>query len=124
MKLNEIADLHNRRGNIGTVARRCAEHGYPLLVWPEDKALLRLTDLPVINGRPNKPTTWTDFEYTVARLIDNDEELRDFIREGRAYAIKTAAQQFAGSSRLVVEYRVSTCDAAQRLFSVAEGTAR
>ena len=108
MKLEEIADLHNRRGNIGTVAKRCAEHGYPLLAWPEDKALLKLDDLPIINGRPNKPTTWTDFEYTVARIINSDEELREFIREGFAYAVKTVAQQFAGNARLVVEYKVET----------------
>ena len=108
MKLEEIADLHNRRGNIGMVARRCAEHSYPLLVWPEDKALLRLTDLPVINGKPNKPTIWTDFEYTVARLIGTDEQLRDFIREGRAYVIRDSVQHLTPRSKLVVEYRVET----------------
>jgi len=109
MKLNELADLHNRRSNIGTVARRCKKHSYPLLAWPEDKALLRLTDLPVIYGKPNKPTTWTDFEYTVARWLNSDEELRDFICVGRAYKIANIApRQYNGSTRLVVEYRVET----------------
>jgi hypothetical protein len=108
MKLNEIADLHNRRRDIGVVARRCAEHSYPLLAWPEDKALLRLADLPVIHGKPNKPTSWTSFEYTVARLIGSDEQLREFIREGRAYAISDTVQHLTPASRLVVEYMVVT----------------
>ena len=108
MELNELTDLHNRRNNIGTVARRCTEHNYPLLVWPEDKALLRLADLPRIYGKPNKPAAWRDMEYTVARLIGTDEQLRDFIREGRAYAVSDTVQHLTPRSVLVVEYAVES----------------
>jgi hypothetical protein len=108
MKLEEIADHHNRRSNIALVAQRCREHRYPLLAWPEDEALLRLTDLPVIHGTPNRPVDWKDLEYTVARLIGTDEQLRDFIRVGRAYCIKDAIQHLTPRSKLVVEYMVET----------------
>jgi hypothetical protein len=104
----ELADLHNRRSNIGTVARRCKEHNYPLLAWPEDKQLLRLADLPVIHGKPNRPAAWRDMEYTRAQLCGTDEQLRDFIREGRAYHIHDAIQHLTPHSVMVVEYAVET----------------
>ncbi len=87
MKLENLADLHNRRGNIGYVARRCQHELYPLLAWPEDKALLRLTDLPLIQGRAfNIPADWKIVRKTgKMELCNNDESLRDFIREGCAY---------------------------------------
>lgn len=102
----ELTDIHNRRRDIDVVAKRCREHGYPLLAWPQDTELLRLADLPN-PAQINVPMDWTDCQYNVALFIKGNEELRKFIKPGNAYAINGAVQQINGAS-FVVEYNVVT----------------
>lgn len=86
MDLNQLTDLHNRRDNIAVVAREAQRNLYPVLAWPEDKALLKLSDLPLIQGRaPNLPASWVRVVPTVTRTFTGDHCLREFIRVDRAY---------------------------------------
>lgn len=101
----QLTDLHNRRANILHVARRAKEYGYPLLAWPEDKALLRVEDLPEIGGRVNVPRVWQGIQTMRTQVIANDAELRDFVREGYGYYRNSACQQFSAGSVLVVEVK-------------------
>ena len=102
----ELADLHNRRSNIGTVAKRCRDNNYPLLAWPEDKELLRLSDLPVINRRPNIPTTWLSCDTNIMFVLHSDQALRDIVKVGRAYYVRAGIDNILGSK--VVEDKVTT----------------
>lgn len=108
MNTNELTDLHNRRANIETVASRCREHGYPLLAWPEDKALLRLSDLPQMThaGAFNQPTAWQHCEFHRLLCVASDTDLRNKITEGKAYAIILNLGQFQGTT--VAEYKVES----------------
>ena len=81
----ELADIHNRRANIELVSKRAREHGYPLLAWPEDEELIRLSDIPVIEGQPNKPIAWTKFSLRRFFRVSNDADLRGQIVTGHAY---------------------------------------
>ena len=83
----ELTDIHNRRANIELVSKRAKEHGYPLLVWPEDKELLRLDDLPVMQGEsePNTPVNWWSIKWQSVCKLANDIELRAHVRDGFAY---------------------------------------
>ena len=101
----ELADIHNRRANIELVSKRAKEHGYPLLVWPEDKELLRVDDLPVTE-QPNRPVDWTALQYMNYRIIRSNKELRKFIVPGRAYAI--GGERIGKASQRVDEYAVVT----------------
>jgi len=86
MDTQNIPDLHNRRRNLEVVSRWCKENNYPLLVWPEDKAILRLDDLPNTEYLPNKPSSWGKMEFSSDSWINQDETLRNFIRVGFAYS--------------------------------------
>ena len=101
----QLTDLHNRRANILHVARRAKEHGYPLLAWPEDKALLRVEDLPELNGQVNVPRAWQGIWTMRTQVIASDAELRDFVREGYGYYRNSACQQFSAGRVLVVEVK-------------------
>lgn len=101
----ELTDLHNRRANILHVSQRCKENGFPLLAWPEDAELLRLTDLPILNGAINIPPTWQSASPTRTRFVTDDTELKSFIREGYSYYRNTTCQQFAQGRTLVVEVK-------------------
>jgi len=97
----ELADLHNRRGNITTVSNRAKANNYPVLTWPEDKELLRVSDLPTINGNPNVPPAWESFRSESIFFVSNDCDLRNKIRVGRAYYRNTSIQHLVGY--LIVE---------------------
>jgi len=102
----ELTDLHNRRRSIAYVAREAQINLTPFLTWPEDKQLLRLSDLPLIQGRPfNTPTTWRRVNITATCTMTSDCTLRDFIIIGRAYF-----RSFAHHSGLTVvtELEVNT----------------
>lgn len=101
----ELADLHNRRANIETVAALAKERDTPFLTWPEDKELLRLSDLPEIT-RVNVPHNWVSCELLFYFIVRDDEQLRDIIRVGRAYSINPALGQFTGT--YVQEWKVVT----------------
>jgi len=84
----ELTDIHNRRANIELVSKRAKEHGYPLLIWPEDKELLRVFDIPTMRGDDvNKPTDWRYMVEINDIEIDgfSDARLRHVITEGYAY---------------------------------------
>ena len=100
----ELTDLHNRNRNINTVAKECQEHNYPLLVWPEDKELLQLSQLPQFPSRPNCRANWLIMEGTQYKVIRTNQELQDFITPGFAYSILTEQPR----GYYVQEYRV-TC---------------
>ena len=101
----QLTDTHNRRKNIRLVAERAKANAYPLLTWPEDKTLLRLSDLPVIAGTPNKPTAWASMESSNRFFfVQTDEQLRRLIVVGRAYFCNPTVQQVLGT--LVVECKV------------------
>lgn len=106
--LEQIADLHNRRSNLDVVAQRAKRHGYPLLVWPEDKLLLKLEDLPTENRNGqqniNRPIAWKRCEFRRIFFVSNDMELRDTIVEGNAYT--RYLQQDLGTA--VAEYKVES----------------
>ena len=102
----ELTDIHNRRANIELVSKRAKEHGYPLLVWPEDKELLRLDDLPTTDD-PNKPTDWLEVSYTRYSICRTDQQLREFIREGFAY-VQGVTPRHDKAPRRVDEYKVVT----------------
>lgn len=108
--LNQIADLHNRRGNIEVVAARAKANGYPLLVWPEDKLLLRIADLPAENRNEqrniNRPIAWKRCEFRSIFFVSNDAELRDQIQIDRAYTRYLGLQQFLGTA--IAEYEVES----------------
>lgn len=101
----ELADLHNRNRNIRVVAEDCQRNGFPLIAWPEDKELLRLEDLPQFTGA-NQRSTWTRLEFRNYFVCSTNQELRDILVIGRAYAINPAPAQFNGST--VLEYKVVT----------------
>ena len=101
----QLTDLHNRRANILHVARRAKEHGYPLLAWLEDKALLRLEDLPELNGQVNVPRAWQGARTIRTLFVASDAELRDFVREGYGYYRNSACPQFSAGYTLVVEVK-------------------
>ena len=101
----QLTDLHNRRANILHVARRAKEHGYPLLAWPEDKTLLRVEDLPEINGQVNVPRAWREARLIRTMYVVGDAELRRFVREGYGYYRNSACQQFSTDEALVVEVK-------------------
>ncbi len=107
-KAMELTDLHNRRSNIEAVAARCREHAYPLLAWPEDKALLRLSDLPQVihAGAFNQPIAWKRCEFHRLLCVASDIDLRNKITEGKAYAIILNLGQFQGTT--VAEYGVES----------------
>ena len=91
LDLNQVTDLHNRRANIVTVSNRARDMGIPFLVWPEDKLLLRLSDLPQLSrGEENKAPSWLSLIRAGVRVFRNDEignrALREWIDEGFAYA--------------------------------------
>lgn len=82
----ELADIHNRRANIELVSKRAKEYGYPFLVWPEDKELLKLVDIPDTTKEPNMPTDWTAITLTrVIRHIYENHQLRFNVEVGKAY---------------------------------------
>jgi hypothetical protein len=89
MNLDEITDLHNRRTNLDLVATRAKKHVYPLLIWPEDKLLVRLSDLPwAITRQPNCPESWLSMHANgLPRPVRSDSELREMVRVDYAYAI-------------------------------------
>ena len=101
----QLTDLHNRRANILHVAQRAQEHGYPLLAWPEDKTLLRVEDLPELNGQVNVPRAWHEARPVRTMYVVNDAELRRFVREGYGYYRNSACQQFSAGGALVVEVK-------------------
>ena len=74
----ELTDLHNRRANIDYVAKWHQERERPLVVWPEDKIILRISDLPVIEGTTSK----------VGRVFypSNDNAFRDQIEVDKRYS--------------------------------------
>jgi hypothetical protein len=92
-----LTDLHNRRDNIALVAKYFAEHDYPFLAWPEDKQLLRLTDLPIFIGRnggrvePRQNKHWPIFKKTSSFLVPQgqlgDDRLQQIIEVGALYAV-------------------------------------
>lgn len=86
-----LPDLHNRRDNIKVVSDDCKANGYPLIVWPEDKELLRLTDLPRF-VQANKRPTWTNLKALTCFVVSSDYHLRQSIREGLAYSINLSIQ--------------------------------
>ncbi len=108
MNTSELTDLHNRRANIETVATRCREHAYPLLAWPEDKALLQLSDLPQLAHVVafNIPIAWQRCEFRRLLCVASDADLRNKITEGKAYAIVLNLGQFQGTT--VAEYEVES----------------
>lgn len=92
----ELTDIHNRRENITTVANDCKANHYPLIAWPEDKELLRLSDLPQFvsaNKRPN----WTRLDPLTYFVVTSDDDLRKIVREGFAYSINPAVQQLTSA---------------------------
>lgn len=101
----ELADLHNRRANIETVANLARVNGTPFLTWPEDKELLRLADLPRIT-RVNIPVNWVKCEPVISFVVTSDQSLRDIIVIGRAYSVNPALQQFNGV--YVQEWKIET----------------
>ena len=101
-----LTDLHNRRGNIALVSKRAKENGFPFLTWPEYRQLLRLADLPVINGIANRPPAWRAMITTATFTVHSDEQLREAVKIGRAYAVTTVAQQLSGTQ--IVEYKVKS----------------
>jgi len=104
--VNELADLHNRRANLELVSKRAKEHNYPLLIWPEDKALLRIADLPVF-VKANRPVNWVKCEpSSLAFRVTSDQQLRDLVKVDRAYAINPAVQHITGYH--LVEYRIES----------------
>lgn len=80
-----LTDTHNRRRNIAYVSRWSQQNDYPMIIWPEDTELLRLSDLPQIDGRPNKPPTWTDMQIDGIRPVQDTKHLREIITVGKAY---------------------------------------
>ncbi len=108
MNTNELTDLHNRRANIEAVATRCRKHAYPLLAWPEDKALLRIADLPRIAhaGAFNQPIAWARCELRQLFFVPDNATLRDCVRIGSAYAVVTNLVQFVGT--VIAEYEVES----------------
>ncbi len=108
MNTSELTDLHNRRANIKVVAARCREHAYPLLAWPEDKALLRIADLPRLAhaGAFNQPIAWDRCEFKRLVIVPDDIALRETLHEGRAYAVVINLGQFAGTT--IAEYEVES----------------
>ena len=103
--LNELADLHNRRANLELVSKQAKAHGYPLLIWPEDKALLRIADLPVFM-KVNQPVNWVKCEPSMTFRVTSDQQLRDLVKVDRAYSINPAVQHITGYH--LVEYRVES----------------
>ena len=103
----ELADIHNRRANIELVSKRAKEHGYPLLAWPEDRELLRLGDLPVLNY-VNIPPDWSRISYSTFAVIDTDEQLRKFIKPGRAYLVQNDDRGNIKAPKRIEEYKVIT----------------
>ena len=82
----ELTGIHNRRANIKQVSKRAKEHGYPLLVWPEDKELLRLEDIPDTRQEPNKPTDWVSITLSrIIRHITENHQLRFNVGVRKAY---------------------------------------
>ena len=101
----ELTDLHNRRSNIASAAKYAQAHAYPLLVWPEDRELLRLADLPIVTREAcNTPRNWSNLATSAIRLIRSDDELRKWIKVDRAY---TREVILSGSS-IVTEFTVDT----------------
>jgi len=79
----------------------------PFLVWPEDKFLLTLADLPV--QAKNSAPDWEEFGVCWTFPVLDDKELRLMIREGYAYDIKGISDQFVrGRVYLVTEYHVKS----------------
>ena len=78
--METITDIHNRRKNIDYVAQWHQEHAKALSIWPEDKLLLRITDLPVMEGFPG-----------VARAFypKDNSALRKEIQIGKRYSRTT-----------------------------------
>ncbi len=107
-KTMELTDLHNRRSNIDAVATRCRKHAYPLLAWPEDKELLRLSDLPQLAHVVafNIPIAWQRCEFLRLLCMTSDADLRNKITEGKAYAIVLNLGQFQGMT--VAEYELES----------------
>ena len=115
MELNNVTDLHNRRRNLVLVSRRAKAMGIPLLIWPEDKAIIKQTDLPVldtIHYHVNRAPDWKTIYDVGSFLVRSDDELRDHIREGYAYAITDQDNVFD----YVTEYEVRSRDVDSAIF--------
>jgi len=104
MELNNVTDLHNRRRNLELVSRRAKEMGIPLLIWPEDKLIVKQDDLPVLDTHVNKAPDWKRMFDLGSFLVRSDDELRDHVREGYAYAITDQDSVFD----YVTEYEVKS----------------
>lgn len=104
----ELTDLHNRRSNINVVSDDCKLNNYPLLAWPEDKELLRLSDLPfTVNA--NKRRTWVTLEPKSYQILLTDDGLRAFIREGMAYGIIAVTHTGTFVQEYTVKTKAATC---------------
>ncbi len=108
MDLNKITDLHNRRRDLELVAQRAKRHGYPLLVWPEDKLLLRVGDLASESyaGSHNQPVAWKRCEFERILFVMNDAALREAVQEGKAYTRVLGLGQFGGTA--IAQYKVES----------------
>ena len=110
MRLNEVADLHNRRANTNVAAKYFKERDMPYLAWPEDKLLLRVLDLPLLIGiQPRGARSWKPFKPTQRRellpLTPGDKQLRDFIKTDHLYAITGITERAEGLIYYVTEYQ-------------------
>jgi hypothetical protein len=100
---HELTDIHNRNKNIRACAELAQRNNTPLLAWPEDTELLKLADLPVINGRINVPSAWSGYEMNRTFFLASDAELRAVLVVGRAYFRNSTVQHIAGNRQLIVE---------------------
>jgi len=87
LDLTQVTDLHNRRDNLVTVSQRAKSMGIPLLIWPEDKLIIKQSDLPVLDRYVNRAPDWTRMYDLGQFIVRSDDELRDRIKPGHAYAI-------------------------------------
>jgi len=61
--------------------------GIPLLIWPEDRLILRQTDLPVLYRHVNKPVDWIVMSELRTFRVRGDDDLRNEIQANFAYAV-------------------------------------
>ena len=106
IKLNEVADLHNRRGNIEYVSARAKKHGFPFLVWPEDRLLLRIDDFPRTSA-PRIPEDWKRIELTRQFMVKTDADLRLQVKPGYAYALSCHCRRL-GVFFIVDEFKIES----------------
>ena len=102
----ELTDIHHRRSNIAIVADDCKANNYPLIAWPEDKELLRLSDLPKFCNA-NQRANWTGLEHAGFHVVTSDLDLRNVIQEGFAYSINPSVQQLT-SAFVVQSWQVTS----------------